>query len=479
MSIERAFLADICANPEDDAPRLIYADWLAEHGDEARAEFIRAQVRRAALPKYDPAAYDLEAREDELLAANEKKWKKPLARITARCEFQRGFLHHLAIPAAKFVTHADNIFTAAPVRSLRVLQVGPGWDQFLDCEGLSRLRSLDLSHSRLGMHRACALARSPRLSELRELDLTSGKILPNGLRAVLASPHLRNLRALSLGGNGLTDALGEAFAQCPFPLKRLYLGGDPLSEISVTPFLCWQHGSGVRDLEIGFDNDDTLRAFLATGWPSLRTLTLRGNAFGSDSQRLLGGASFAALRELRLRCPFTHGLRPLLESPNPPRLELLDVLGGVPFAFDALADSPLLESLRVLHVDGNESGINGLPAVATGRLTELVVSDGRGDALAWMIAATPGFASLRKLALPFTRLGDAGAVDLAGAEHLSRLIELDLSFSEINMPGARALASSPHLAGLRRLRMAFSQSLTADVKRVLQERFGASAVVAR
>ena len=47
MAIERAFLDDIIAHPEDDAPRLIFADWLGEHGDEARAEFIRVQVALA------------------------------------------------------------------------------------------------------------------------------------------------------------------------------------------------------------------------------------------------------------------------------------------------------------------------------------------------------------------------------------------------------------------------------------------------
>ena len=42
------FLAAICANPDDDAPRLVYADWLDEHGD-PRGEFIRVQVELAAL----------------------------------------------------------------------------------------------------------------------------------------------------------------------------------------------------------------------------------------------------------------------------------------------------------------------------------------------------------------------------------------------------------------------------------------------
>ena len=36
-------LADIIAHPEDDTPRLIYADWLDDHGQSERAEFIRLQ----------------------------------------------------------------------------------------------------------------------------------------------------------------------------------------------------------------------------------------------------------------------------------------------------------------------------------------------------------------------------------------------------------------------------------------------------
>jgi len=37
-------LADIIENPEADDLRLIYADWLDDHGEEERAEFIRVQV---------------------------------------------------------------------------------------------------------------------------------------------------------------------------------------------------------------------------------------------------------------------------------------------------------------------------------------------------------------------------------------------------------------------------------------------------
>src|SRR5262249_52273565 len=37
------------AEPDDDLPRLVFADWLEEHGDEARARFIRLQCRWSRL----------------------------------------------------------------------------------------------------------------------------------------------------------------------------------------------------------------------------------------------------------------------------------------------------------------------------------------------------------------------------------------------------------------------------------------------
>jgi uncharacterized protein (TIGR02996 family) len=38
-------LAGICAYPDDDLRRLVAADWLTEHGEEERAEFVRVQTQ--------------------------------------------------------------------------------------------------------------------------------------------------------------------------------------------------------------------------------------------------------------------------------------------------------------------------------------------------------------------------------------------------------------------------------------------------
>jgi uncharacterized protein (TIGR02996 family) len=47
--MEDAFQASILESPDDDALRLIYADWLDEHGQPKRAEFIRVQCQLAQL----------------------------------------------------------------------------------------------------------------------------------------------------------------------------------------------------------------------------------------------------------------------------------------------------------------------------------------------------------------------------------------------------------------------------------------------
>src|SRR5260370_37026404 len=48
------FLRAIDENPDDDGPRLVYADWLEEHGDTARAEVIRVQCELARLAPRKP-----------------------------------------------------------------------------------------------------------------------------------------------------------------------------------------------------------------------------------------------------------------------------------------------------------------------------------------------------------------------------------------------------------------------------------------
>jgi uncharacterized protein (TIGR02996 family) len=86
----RAFLRDIAEHLGDDAPRLVYADWLEEHGRPERAELIRLQCALPALAWDDPRRGGLTARQEELLAAHGETWREP-AGVGSDAPFERGF----------------------------------------------------------------------------------------------------------------------------------------------------------------------------------------------------------------------------------------------------------------------------------------------------------------------------------------------------------------------------------------------------
>src|SRR5262245_30564076 len=89
---EQTLLGAVLAAPEDEAPRLAYADWLAANGQSERAEFIRLQIERARRPRGDPAGLYPGEREKALLAAHGAQWLAPLPEPIRRVvTFERGF----------------------------------------------------------------------------------------------------------------------------------------------------------------------------------------------------------------------------------------------------------------------------------------------------------------------------------------------------------------------------------------------------
>jgi uncharacterized protein (TIGR02996 family) len=123
-SVLDCLLAAVRAEPDDDAPRLVLSDWLEEHGDQARAEFIRVQCQmtRAAaawgrnesptwnrfdqqgreVADLDPEYAALHARARALVAEHGARWAEDLPAPVADAEkwprvgtwtvFDRGFM---------------------------------------------------------------------------------------------------------------------------------------------------------------------------------------------------------------------------------------------------------------------------------------------------------------------------------------------------------------------------------------------------
>ena len=70
---EAPFLQAIAEQPEDDANRLVFADWLEERGDPL-AEYFRNQFSMSQLKYRDAQWCQLEARQQSLWSEHRKDW---------------------------------------------------------------------------------------------------------------------------------------------------------------------------------------------------------------------------------------------------------------------------------------------------------------------------------------------------------------------------------------------------------------------
>src|SRR4051794_40660498 len=100
----RPFIAAIRDFPDEDARRLVFADWLDDRGESARAEFIRVQCGLARLPTFAPHYPELHLRQLELLAEHESKWLGEWCERLVRWEFRRGLLHSITLTPQTFVS---------------------------------------------------------------------------------------------------------------------------------------------------------------------------------------------------------------------------------------------------------------------------------------------------------------------------------------------------------------------------------------
>src|SRR5262245_41290558 len=112
-----ALLNAVLDAPDDDAPRLIYADWLEENGDPDRAEFIRLQVERARLPRHDPVRWRPGERERALEEAHRKEWLEALPPPLRDASFlyERGFPGWVECEVDAFVGWDEGAWRAAPI----------------------------------------------------------------------------------------------------------------------------------------------------------------------------------------------------------------------------------------------------------------------------------------------------------------------------------------------------------------------------
>jgi uncharacterized protein (TIGR02996 family) len=247
---EQALLAAIVAHPEEDTPRLAYADWLDEHRRPERAEYIRIQIELARLDDEQPDTNErysrLQAREEELAKKYHPAWAKAEAGITpdrhTHVWFNRGFIHEVWCSVKYFIDHGERFLRAVPVEmvvlrravaaNVRKLARTPHFTRlrgikffvqetsaevavaFLDGCPLSGVRSLEFSGFVVNNYPpvararytpvAEALARSTQLGGLGRLGLATAGVGDDGGRALAACTGLGSLRELDLMHNPMS-----------------------------------------------------------------------------------------------------------------------------------------------------------------------------------------------------------------------------------------------------------------------------------
>jgi uncharacterized protein (TIGR02996 family) len=260
MTHDEAFLQDVLARPGDDAPRLIFADWLEDHGQEARAEFIRVQCELTKLPRKGPRRFELEGIEFALLATNEAEWVRELAPLARGWGFRRGFVHRVRLDAAVFLDRHEELFCLAPVQRVKFEGAAGLVPWLADCPELARLAVIDLGGNELKDADARALAASQHLRRLRRLRLAHNDIGDGGVEALAASPNLPRLTWLDLATNRVGRVGADALLRTTFlrMLKRLRLGGNRIAR--TYPQWWWQDSPAPDPGAIGRQQAEALEA---------------------------------------------------------------------------------------------------------------------------------------------------------------------------------------------------------------------------
>ena len=251
---QRALWSAIRAHSDDDTPRLVYADWLQEHGDEPRAEFIRVQCALAKLP-YDRRRSRkerslLQTKEKELLAAHKANWTVSLSAAVdgvwgeswrewaARLQFERGFLQwiYLSFPAAVRliksghepepiryleISHSQHAgsYSHADVATIAAWKFGSclstfslagATDEdvraFLVGGQLTHLKRLDFWTGSVSDETVIELANSPLIASVESMCLSANKIGDAGALALAGSAHLSDRCNLNVYSNPIGPA---------------------------------------------------------------------------------------------------------------------------------------------------------------------------------------------------------------------------------------------------------------------------------
>lgn len=326
MSRRSDALADVVAAPEDDVPRMAYADLLVAEGD-PRGEFIRVQCALANGDVEYLEKTELRERIASLLTAHGAAWMREAGLDPATpVEWRRGFIDTVTLTADEFAGElGDALFAREPVRHAKVKIVSLKLAKLVaGAPHASRLLSLQVLGT-LADSALLALLEGP-WEALRGLNLGSN-VTPYSLPRLLQNDRLASLERLSLTGSDLGGAWSEALADgCAlFTLQTLFAAGCALSDedlaaiagssllAQLTTLCITNNDYGRAGLKAIADspNSATLRFVEIDGEKDGLEAWVNGQGLQSLARILISGSEWTTGKALasRLRKRFGKGVR--------------------------------------------------------------------------------------------------------------------------------------------------------------------------
>jgi uncharacterized protein (TIGR02996 family) len=419
MTDHDALIRAICEYPDDDTPRLIFADYLEENGDAERAAFVRAQVELARTPAWEPfAALCRHRRTDWFDGA---PWRHTLL--------------PLELPGLEW----------APVAFRR----GFGWR----VQVTSPLAWAEVAP------RVC------RQAPVGDLSLNTSATTRDDLRRLAAGDWVRCLRVVHLDGASPVEPIRvlcgtpAATGITDVHFHRASSPGLPLliEDLMQTPL-----GRALRGLHfhVGYEALEHLIDALSAGGESTRLERLGFVTMGLTAElvgRLLRGPAARHLTELDLRNNLFRTFYQHVRG-------LDEFLPALP---------PRVHTLGLAHTDPNQPGLEALAGcdrVVSLRRLDLSrnpVTPGAVKAL----ARSPHLTGLRSLDLRGCGIGAAQLRHLVRANFWPTLVELDLRKNPIKDGNARRLLDTPVPADLTAL-LIDGSNLTESVRGELRRHYG-------
>lgn len=427
--LEEGFLQAIRSEPLDEEPRLIFADWLEDQGQEPRAQLIRLQCQLRdeveGRLRWEEAQFQIR----QLRRKHEVEWHAPVP-PGFHLDFDRG------LP-----------LIVADCESLQTSQGQQWWDQG-----------------------------GPWV---QELGLASPAHTDSDLRWLVAQPHFQSLSCLDLKENPEITEDGLLALQ---KLKQLKILRLPFLELNNSEWSTVSSLSHLHALEVSLEGVSGSLLRLFDQLPSLQELTLilsdtdyQGELESAGHLKKLHLTLWEEQEQLRLSPSLTElsleapseqslagmesleALTKLTLTKDGPSEEDLQILAGLPQLrtvslftnhmysgmLAPLREMSLLEALEVRSLDVTHDDIWTL--LPLGQLRELHIPIGPGLPLDRMAEFVSHFPGLRKLTLP------PGDLTATGLLHLSRLAKLEELQIETRQVTGSELSHLEPMAHLRRL----------------------------